>query len=267
MSLSSRLGRLVAAAALVASGVVISTVATTVPSGAANHSVTLNCPDPDVSGQEIENGDTVTITVGTGCASVVLDINGAGGTLSVNGGPDLIAGNPAAVSQGDTVLFTAPASGSGSDFVRFLDGGQVPSSSYRISFPPSSGSMVDNGDGSMTLTYVGNVVVFLLPEGSTCASTLVPQDEIYILDGDPPVQFGGVGPSPAIISAGTEVMSGSGPGAVPIEAGIYEACMYYYGFGSGSPLQQALTVGLGEVVPTTTTTTAADDPVTPAYTG
>jgi len=265
MSLSSRLGRLAAAAALVASGVVISTVATTVPSGAADTAVTLNCGDPS-SGQEIGNSDTVTITVGTGCAYVVLDTDGDGGTLSVNGGPDLTAGNPVAVSQGDTVLFTAPASGRGRDVVLFLDGGQVPSTRIYVAFPLSSGSMVDNGDGSMTFTYAGSVVVFLLPEGSTCTSTLTgPQGELYILDGVAPVQSGGVGPSPAIISAGTEVISGSGPGPVPIEAGIYEACMYFYGV-MNAPLRQSLTIGLGEIVPTTTTT-AADDPVTPAYTG
>lgn len=255
----SRIGRVFAAAALIISGVAIASVTSNSVAGAANTSITVDCSPTANTPVAVNNGDTVTITVGTGCAQVLLDMFGSGGTATAGGFP-LSAGAPVGVAPGDTVVYTAPNSGDGQDGITFLVGG-APSSRVIISFPPPTGSMVDQGNGSMVVTYTGEVLVILFPNGTTCPSPYQGQTASYYLDSN----IGGasaMAASPATITAGTNAMGPMGPQAIPIAANIYEACLYFQG-NATTTLQQALTVTLGQVTPSPD----PDAPVNPSFTG
>ena len=267
------LGRFAAAAALVASSATVATVLSTSTAGAANTAITANCPNL-TQPQAINNGDTVTFTVGTGCTEVVIGQPSAGGILTVNGGSALTPGNPVAVNQGDTVVYTAPVGGAGSDSVMFLVS-YTPSTTFPIEFPvpaPRSDSLTDNGNGSMTITYepvagAGSVWVSLFPSGTTCAAlSSSTVGRLYVLA--PNMPYNPLGASPVVIAAGSGAMTGVMPYAeTTITAGSYEACMYYSGGNQGT-LEQSLSITLSAVTPTTsTTTTASADPVAPAFTG
>lgn len=256
MNRISRLGRLAAAAVLVASG---ATVALTAPAGAANTPINYDCLSQYTS-ENVENSDTVTITMTTSSCSWVVFLNqsGASGTATLNS--VALTGTPVPLSNGDVIEYTAPASGSGTDQIGFPSNAQgAPVQQINITFPSPSVQMVDNGDGSMTVTYVGNFLIDLYAEGTTCPDPI---------SGNSPKLFtivaagpSAISASPAVVTVGTPAFSGVG-GAGTITAGTYQACSYL-----GPQLVQALTVGLDVDGPATTTTAASGDLVVPAFTG
>jgi len=258
---STRLGRLAAAAVLVASG---ATVALVAPAGAVNTPITIDCTQ-QYTETYVENSDTLTVTIsGSSCGNVIFDNFGPGlyGTATLNN-VALTAGNPVAVANGDVIIFTAPASGGGRNSFSFWPnlGSPPPVASLGISFPTPSGSIVDNGNGTATVTYSGNVFITLLSAGSTCADPYVGSASYeYMLSGENPPQAA-LAASPALIEAGTMAMTNGGPAA--IAAGTYQACIYP---GNGGALLSGLEVNIGQVAPTTTTTSGTD-PVVPAFTG
>ena len=254
----SRIGRVLVAAALVAAGLAVASLTNTSSAGAANTAVTVSCPAGG-SALSVNNGDTVTVTVGTGCTQVLLNMNGSGGTATANGFP-LTPGSPVGVAQGDTVIYTAPNSGAGNDSLIFMVN-FAPSSNLYIAFPPPTGSIVDQGNGSMVITYTGDILVMLFASGTTCPQTYTGQPTPrYFLD---PTMNGpaALGASPATVSAGTNAMGPSGPSAVGIVAGTYQACMYFSG-NNATTLHQSLSVTLGSPTPT-----PSNDPVVPVPAG
>jgi hypothetical protein len=259
----SRLGRLAAAAVLVASG---ATVALVAPAGAVNTPITIDCTQ-QYTELYVENSDTLTVTIsGSSCGNVIFDNFGPGlyGTATLDN-VALTAGNPVAVANGDVIIFTAPASGGGRNSFSFWPnlGSPPPVASLGINFPTPSGSIVDNGNGTATVTYSGDVLVYLLSAGSTCpdlGNIAGPYE--YVLSRENPPQAA-LAASPALIEDGTMAMTSGGPRS--IAAGTYQACMYA-GNGPSAALVSDLEVNIGQVAPTTTTTSGTD-PVVPAFTG
>jgi len=155
-----------------------------------------------------------------------------------------------------------------------------------------SGSMQDNGDGTMTVTYDlsggtpgQGVYVGFFSAGAQCTPG---SGEVFFVQAL--VGGGGMAPmpaSPAVLAEGsTAFVQGSGVGTIP--AGTYTACLvtnqgvqreFQMTFGTVAPPTTTTTTTL----PTTTTTTTAPggvesttttvagvavgDPVTPAFTG
>jgi len=266
----SRLGRLAAAAVLVASG---ASLAIAAPAGAANTSANFDCVS-QYTYFTLENSDTLTLTMAGSCSGfIILNMpqGGALGTATLNGFP-MTAGSPVGFSLGDTVIYTAPASGSGTDGFGIMPSlQQPPGPQISITFPaptPRNDSLVDNGNGSMTVTFdpvTGMEEVFLgiFPSGTTCSPFGSPTGRLYVLSTSPqlPVQM----TSPTILAAGsTAFITGNGPATeTTIAAGSYQACLYFRS--SMSELVQSLAITLSEV--TTSTTASGTDPVTPAFTG
>jgi len=159
-----------------------------------------------------------------------------------------------------------------------------------------SGSMQDNGDGTMTVTYdlTGGtpgqgVSVLFFPAGAPCTPG---SGEVFFLSAL--VSGGGPSPlaaSPAVIAEGTTAFI-QGAGSGPIPAGTFTACLgtnqgiqreFQMTFGTVAPPTTTTTTTTTTTLPTTTTTTtapggvesttttvasvAAGDPVTPAFTG
>ena len=269
MSRFSRLGRLAAATVLVASG---ATVALTSTAGAANTPLAVDCSISNLN-QTIANSDTLTITLQVpSCAGFVVFNNppsGPAGTATFNGSP-LTAGSPMGFSGGDTIVYTAPASGSGTDgfvILPSLTPPITPLAMINITFPvptPRTGdSMVDNGNGSMTVTLAPltnsqTVFINFFPSGTTCPSSGSASGRLFLLTSSSlvtaPLTSG------AVISAGSSVYTISNNTPVPttIPAGSYQACMNFNSGNGPSVLEQSLAITLGEVTP---------DPVAPAFTG
>jgi hypothetical protein len=250
--------RLIAATTLVISGAAVATVVSTVPAGAVNNALTFNC-GTGYSSATVANGATVTVTVGTSCTGFTFGgINGAApqGSARLNGS-DVPPSQLIPVVQGNTIVFTAPASGSGEDALTFV-AGQNPGDGVVISYPAPTGSLTDNGNGTMTVTYSGSIVGFLLPSGSVCAASLAvrPSNFNYILATDAP-PGGQLAASPAVIAVGTPLMGMGDPTPVPVTAGAYQACLYE-SVGPGGPLLSSLAVTIGQVTP---------DPIAPSFTG
>ena len=144
----------------------------------------------------------------------------------------------------------------------------------------ATASMVDNGNGSITVTYSGvvagpngfDVVLLFLSEGATCPVNAYPNPYLFNLYANP---MGGGSPvmaaSPATIGVGTSVMGPNGPQAIPLTTGNYQACLYTQDIGPNDYTNAgSLAVTIGQVTPTTTTTTTtapAADPVAPSFTG
>jgi len=146
-----------------------------------------------------------------------------------------------------------------------------------------SGSMQDNGDGTMTVTYdlTGGtpgqgVYVGFFSAGAQCTPG---SGEVFFVQAL--VGGGGMAPmpaSPAVLAEGsTAFVQGSGAGTIP--AGTYTACLvtnqgvqreFQMTFGTvAPPTTTTTTTALGGVESTTTTVAGAavGDPVTPAFTG
>ena len=254
-----RLGRMLAAASLITASAGVLAAS---PAGATNTPLTIDCATQYMN-TTIGNSDTITITIsGSNCHFAILlgTMGPALGTATLNGSP-MTSGTPIGVANGDVIIYTAPASGSGNEVIGFPpNSSSPPAAQLSISFPPTTGSMVDNGDGTMTVTYSGtNMFVMFLTGGSSCPT---------LQNGPTPGAIGSFGPngphaigaSPAIIQVGTSSMQGSA-----LAAGNYEACLYLDP-GIGHSAAQSLAVTIGQVAPTTTTT-AGGGSVTPAFTG
>ena len=262
MSRLSRLGRLAAAATLAVSTVAVFSAA---PAGATNTNAIQNCATGSAS-ISIDNGDTYTITIPASTCGYADFALGSDGSATLNGSPMTLGANDS-VSAGATIVYTAPASGSGSATFQFFAAlGQAPVSSLNISFPAATGSLADNGDGTVNVSYSGEVVLFLLTSGSVCPADLsMPPQFIYVSDS-------GAHPGPAPLPASPFVLSASttmyragsgGPGNVElVAAGSYQACMYDI---MANAQLASTAVSIGQAAPTTTTTTVT--PVTPAFTG
>lgn len=263
------LGRIAAAVALLLATVAIATVATNSTAGAANTNVTANCSTAPAI-QTINNSDTLTITVGAGCNAVILTASGGGSAVWTQAPLTLQQGSPiGGLSQGYTIVYTAPASGSGSAAIGFMANAQSPPAiTFTINFPasaPRNDSLTDNGNGSMTITYDPtspneNMWVSIFPSGTTCASVPAsPTGRVYVLTPDAP--YSPIGASPVVVAAGSPAMTGVSPGSATIAAGSYQACMYFSLNGQGT-LVQALPITFSEVAPTPT-----PDPIAPSFTG
>ncbi len=138
-----------------------------------------------------------------------------------------------------------------------------------------TGSLVDNGNGTATLTYAGvaagdNVVVLGLPSGTSCTTATSPSGATFFLSSDAQAPGGAMPASPLTIEAGMAAFSTNpSPGPVTIAAGTYNLCIH--NVVNGNPMVitvlDELEVTLGAVAPTTTTTAPAADPVAPSFTG
>lgn len=266
-------GRIAAAAALLFATVAIATVASSSTAGAANTNVTADCSTSG-SIQSINNNDTLTITVGAGCGAVVVMDNGGGTVRWEPMSMYISQGAPTGgLQQGDTIVYTAPASGSDSAAIGFMANAQSPPQiTFTVNYPtqapptPRNDSIVDNGNGSMTITYDPtspneNMWVSIFPSGTTCASVPAsPTGRVYVLTPDAP--YSPIGASPVVVAAGSPAMTGVSPYAsATIAAGSYQACMYFSLNGQGT-LVQALPITFSEVAPTPT-----PDPIAPSFTG
>lgn len=192
MSRSTRIGRFIAAAAL---AVAATAVFAGSPAGAANTNISVDCSTSNYR-PSIGNGDTLTISItGSACNGyIILDNPGSGalGSATLNGTFPLTAGTPIGLTGPATVVYTAPASGSGTQgltIVPSLVAPITPTSSINITFPvptPRTDTLVDNGNGSMTATFeptTGSASIFinLFPSGTTCPSSGQPTGRLYVL--------------------------------------------------------------------------------------
>ena len=271
-------GRIAAAAALLLATVAIATVATNSTAGAANTNVTANCSViPPI--ETIGNNDTLTITVGAGCGAVIV-MDNAGGTSRWDQMFMYISqGAPTGgLSQGDTITYTAPASGSGSAAIGFMGTAQDPPAiTFTINFPaqapptPRNDSLTDNGDGSMTVTYSSItfpqvVGLNLFASGTTCDPNGNPANRLFGIGTASSQALPVLAASPAVLSAGSPMRSGwaNTTAASTLVAGSYQACLYYFDGVTSNVLVQSLAVTIGTVTPTTA---PSGDPVVPAFTG
>ena len=140
-----------------------------------------------------------------------------------------------------------------------------------------TGTMVDNGDGSMTVTWavtgqMDSVILIFYPSGGTCPQSPNPVGTSFSILGGVAIVGVALGPSPTLLSVGSSVRSGGLPPLeMQIPAGSFVACLYG-GDGVAPPsLSQSLAITFAVVAPTTTTTSTttapAADPVAPAFTG
>jgi len=272
------LGRIAAAASLLFATVAIATVASSSTAGAANTNVTADCSTAPAI-QSINNNDTLTITVGAGCGAVIV-MDNAGGTVRweqmsmyVSEGAPL-----GGLQQGDTITYTAPASGSGSAAIGFMANAQAPPAiTFSVNFPvpapptPRNDSLTDNGDGSLTVNYspvtLPEIISLnLFASGTTCDPTGNPANRLFGISSSSSQALPVLAASPAVLSAGSPMRSGwaNTTAASTLVAGSYQACLYYYNGQQSNVLVQSLAVTIGTVTPTTA---PSGDPVAPAFTG
>ena len=270
-------GRIAAAASLLFATVAIATVASSSTAGAANTNVTADCSTAPAV-QSINNNDTLTITVGAGCGAViVMDI--AGGTAEWVPTFPLTQGSPiGGLSQGNTIIYTAPASGSGSAAIGFMATAQAPPAiTFTINFPvpapptPRNDSLTDNGDGSLAVNYSPvtlpqSVSLNLFASGTTCDPGGIPTNRLFGISTTPSQALPVLSASPVSLSVGSPMRSGWGntTAASTLVAGSYQACLYYFDGVTSVALVQSLAVSIGTVTPTTA---PSGDPVAPAFTG
>ena len=139
-----------------------------------------------------------------------------------------------------------------------------------------TGTMIDNGDGSMTVTWAVTgqadaVYLLFYPSGGTCPQSPNPVGASFFILGGVNMVGVALGPSPTLLSVGSSVKGGLPPVEMQIPAGSFVACLYG-GDGVSLPsLSQSLAITFAVVAPTTTTTSTttapAADPVAPAFTG
>jgi hypothetical protein len=138
--------------------------------------------------------------------------------------------------------------------------------------PVATGSLVDNGDGTATLTYAdldtlsGRLLnLVFLPSGATCGAA--PQDSFSATSLILSSQAVGFPASPMLISTATSVISfpewpGSLPKLVTLPAGDYQSCLYLSADASGFALTSSARLTIAESAPE-----PEPEPVAPAYTG
>jgi hypothetical protein len=144
-----------------------------------------------------------------------------------------------------------------------------------------TGSMVDNGDGSMTVTWTASapdsVLINFYPSGATCPQFADGINVSFNIEGGTGVSaVPKLGASPALLSAGSSVRGGLPPASMQIPVGPRMACLYGRDGQNLAPLLQSLSITFAAVAPATTTTTTttttiagggSGDPVAPAFTG
>lgn len=133
----------------------------------------------------------------------------------------------------------------------------------------ATASMVDNGNGSITITYAGtvalgdNVVVAFRDPSATCSAySVVPY--LYLMDANG--EIGATMPgSPAVVTAGTVAQSSVSQGPEPIVDGSYRVCVILTDPTNpqGDSLAGDLVVTIGNLQ----APAPNPPPVTPAYTG
>lgn len=119
-------------------------------------------------------------------------------------------------------------------FYLIADGGSMPV------YPPVTGSIVDNGDGSLTLTYANTSVEFsqdlyllVLAAGSTCPSDLAAASSLtnfFALSSQDSVQlFLPLPASPVVVGPGTTMLKfaslASAPSTEALSLTSFEACL------------------------------------------
>ena len=142
-----------------------------------------------------------------------------------------------------------------------------------------TGSMVDNGDGSMTVTWTASapdsVLINFYPSGATCPQFADGINVSFNISGGTGSNPA-LGASPTMLSAGSSVWGGPPPAPMQIPAGPRMACLYGRDGQNIAPLLQSLPITFAAVAPTTTTTTTttttiagggSGDPVAPTFTG
>ena len=137
-----------------------------------------------------------------------------------------------------------------------------------------TGSLVDNGDGTVTLTYADvdsenskDVYVIFAASGSVCAADPLEMVSGATLFLTTATGFSNITASPMLIQAGTSVLSLVGypfpdPVSTTLPAGDYETCLYAEAE-SGYALLSSAPMAVG-VAPAPA---PAPEPVAPAYTG
>jgi hypothetical protein len=142
----------------------------------------------------------------------------------------------------------------------------------------ATGAMVDNNDGSMTVTWSAagfeSVALYFYASGASC-----PQmgnqigSSFYIMGSGNGMTAPVLSASPSLLSAGSAVKIPLSMTPSQISAGSYTACLYLNDGQGQNSLAQSLQITFAVVAPTTTTTasptttTAAGTPVAPAFTG
>ncbi len=141
----------------------------------------------------------------------------------------------------------------------------------------ATGSLVDDGNGGLVVTYSSSpgdyIVLEIHTSGSGCSS---PASTLAVLSNDPNApQLAQIAASPVTIVAGSTAFGIQSQGAYTLAATSYTFCLMPQSYVLPvTPLAQ-VTMTLGQVSPTTTstttapstTTTAAGTPVAPAFTG
>jgi hypothetical protein len=141
----------------------------------------------------------------------------------------------------------------------------------------ATGSLVDDGNGGLVVTYSSSpgdyIVLEIHTSGSGCSS---PASTLAVLSNDPSApQLAQIAASPVTIVAGSTAFGIQSQGAYTLAATSYTFCLMPQSFVLPvTPLAQ-VTMTLGQGAPTTTstttapstTTTAAGTPVAPAFTG
>lgn len=136
----------------------------------------------------------------------------------------------------------------------------------------ATASVVDNGNGSITVTYAGavagqqghNVVVAFRDPSTTCALNFNPY--VYVMDAlgtsNAPLAS-----SPAVVTAGTLAGPAGSPNPVPIVDGIYRVCVIVYDYSNqqNDSVVGDLVVTIGN--PQASAPNPSTPQVPPAYTG
>jgi len=139
----------------------------------------------------------------------------------------------------------------------------------------ATASVVDNGNGSITVTHAGaaagllgsNVLVALRDASLTCSTNFNPY--LYILDANGETGAP-LASSPAVVTAGTSAGPAGSPNPVPIAAGNYRVCVVvldYANPANDSVVGDLLATIGNPTTPTTPTTPGNAPQVSPAYTG
>jgi len=213
---------------------------------------------------------------GSSCGAVKFDeISGSGATATADS-LALSDGSVTMVNPGALIEVQTPASGYGSITLGFYYSNNlsVPHHSVTLCYGDdgaASGSLVDNGNGSVTYTYAGdngecqNNYISVYPAGTTCPLQAPLQSRIGVLMSTAVNSLGTLGASPAFIAAGTVVtVPGVNFTTATLVAGTtYVLCYYNYDWVNFQTFVQALSVTLQNVAPPT----PPASPVAPAYTG
>ncbi|MCX6511141.1 MAG: hypothetical protein NT081_10085 [Actinobacteria bacterium] len=146
----------------------------------------------------------------------------------------------------------------------------------------ASGDMVNNNDGSMTVTWsaVGfeSIAINFYASGTSCPATnnIAAAGTLFYINGGSGMMAPALSASPSLLSAGSAVKIPFSMTPSQISAGSYLACLYLNDGQGNSVLDQSLEITFAVVAPTTTTTTttapsttttAASTSVAPAFTG